>query len=107
MDSNSTSGFPTTLLFTLIALILVLVLAWFAIRMLAQLSTGRSKGGRIEVLQNVPVGTGERLVLLKFDNREILIGVTAGGITVLDTVDEFDPSRHLDPAPGNTDKTFA
>jgi len=87
MESEISHGFPVSLLFTLLALVFVLVIAWFAIRLLARIGMGKTGGGRLRILQTVPVGTRERLVLVRFDNQDYLIGVTTGGMTVVDTHD--------------------
>lgn len=78
------NSFPVSLLFTLLALVLVLVLAWFAIRMLAQISGGKLRNGRVKVTHTVPLSARERLVLVEFDDQEYFLGVTANGISVIE-----------------------
>ena len=78
------NSFPTTLLFTLIALVLVLILAWFAIRMLAKLGGARLGNGRIKVTHTLPLSAREKIVLVEFDKTAYLLGVTAGGISLID-----------------------
>jgi len=85
MNEDTASGFPVTLLITLFALAFVLVLAWLALKLLAKsgaVAIG-GKGGRLRVLQSVPVGARERVVLLEVDGEELLLGVAAGGVQVL------------------------
>ncbi len=77
------SSSPITLLFTILALILVLALAWVFIRALSRFSPGTSRNGRIQILQNVPLGPRERLILVRLDDSEYFLGVTSGGISVL------------------------
>ena len=85
MNGEDTASFPMTLLVTIVALAFVLVLAWFAIRLLARgASGGLVRTGRVRVLQSVPVGARERVVLVEFDGRELLLGVTAGRVSVLE-----------------------
>ena len=81
------SSFPLSLLVTVLALIAVLALAWFTLRFLSGLNRGRLKGGRIQILQTMPVGNRERLVLARVDEQDYLLGVTAGGISLVDKVD--------------------
>lgn len=78
------NSFPTTLLFTLLALILVLVLAWFAIRLLSQLGGGKLRGGRIRLTHTLPLGAREKIILVECDDKAYLLGVTAHGISLLD-----------------------
>ncbi len=79
------NNFPTTLLFTFIALALVLVLAWIILRGLSRLNITKSRSGRIEVLDSVPLGSRERLVLVRCDEQEYLLGVTANHVNRIDT----------------------
>ncbi|MEE9320680.1 MAG: flagellar biosynthetic protein FliO [Granulosicoccus sp.] len=77
------SSSPIALLFTLLALILVLALAWVFIRALSRFSPGTSRNGRVQILQNVPLGPRERLILVRLDESEYFLGVTSGGISML------------------------
>ena len=73
------------LLFTIFALVLVLVLAWFAIRFLANINKVNVGTARpVKILQTMAVGSRERLVLVHYQGNDILLGVTAGGISVLE-----------------------
>ena len=84
MNGDASASFPTTLLVTAVALAFVLALAWLAIRLLARTGAGSlGRGGRLKVMQSVPVGTRERVVLVEFDGEELLLGVTAGRISTL------------------------
>ncbi|ASJ70495.1 flagellar biosynthetic protein FliO [Granulosicoccus antarcticus] len=76
--------FPTTLLFTLAALVLVLVLAWFAIRLLSRLNGGKLGNNRIRLTHTLPLSTREKIVLVECDGKTYLLGVTANGISVID-----------------------
>ncbi len=85
MSTNETE-FPMLLLLTVLALVVVLVLAWLAIRTLASMNntrTGSSKA--VKVMQTVAVGNRERLVLIQYKGADVLLGVTPGGITVIDS----------------------
>lgn len=96
--TSDTTPFPITLLITLGALVVVLVLAWLAIKLLARSGSvalaGRS--GRLKVLQSVPVGPRERVVLLDVDGEQWVLGVSAGSVNRLDKspldVPESSPS---------------
>ena len=74
---------------TVIALAFVLALAWGALR-LFKLWQDRSIGGArsgddrvLRFLRALPVGTRERVMLIEAEGERMLIGVTAGGITLL------------------------
>jgi len=84
MNDSVNNGFPINLLFTILALVFVLILAWFAIRLLAHLASGKSRNGRLRVTYTLPLGSREKLVLLECDDREYLLGVTANGISLID-----------------------
>lgn len=78
------SNFSVSFLFTMLALVVVLVLAWLVLRGLSKMTVSKSRTGRIEVLDSVPLGARERLVLVKCDQQEYLLGVTANNINRLD-----------------------
>ncbi|MBX2884909.1 MAG: flagellar biosynthetic protein FliO [Granulosicoccus sp.] len=76
--------FPTSLFVTVLALVFVLVLAWFAIRLLAKFGGARMGSGRIKVTHTYPLSARERLVLVQCDEQEYFLGVTAHSISVID-----------------------
>jgi len=74
-----------TIVVTILALSAVLVLAWFGIKFLSKLNhLHPSASKRMQILQTVAVGSRERLVLVRYQQRDILLGVTAGGVSVID-----------------------
>ena len=82
MQLDSLGSLP----FTVLALVSVLVLAWFVVRMLARLGVGKSADStRMRIVQSLPTGARERIVLLEFDGKQYLLGVTTGGISVLES----------------------
>jgi flagellar protein FliO/FliZ len=79
-------NFASSLLSMLIALAFVLALAWVAIRLLKRMQYGRSTRAGGEVLTFVralPVGARERVVVVHYRGEEWVLGVTAGGISLL------------------------
>ncbi len=94
-------NFASQLLSTLLALAFVAALAWVSIALLKRLQQGRARGpsGRPEAelrfVRALPVGTKERVVVMHYRDEEWLLGVTAGGITLL-------ARQPLVPAPGAT-----
>lgn len=75
----------TTLVLTIVALAVVLVIAWLILRALAAMGLAKNNSGRLRIVESVPVGTRERLVLVELDSREYLIGVSTGGLVQINT----------------------
>ena len=79
----------SSLLAVVLALIVVLALAWAAIRLLRkwqdrfQQAGGDDAGMQIRFLRAMPLGQGERVVLIEAQGEVMLIGVTGGGISLL------------------------
>ena len=72
---------------TALALALVLALAWLALRALKKLQ-GRSTGGGgnpMQVLRSAALGPRERLVTVRYRDREYLLGVATGGVNLIDS----------------------
>jgi flagellar protein FliO/FliZ len=83
-------GFLSALLAVILSLALVLGLAWGAIWLLKkvqdrQLGIGSTDNDRngIRFLRALPLGQRERVALIEADGERMLIGVTAGGISLL------------------------
>lgn len=91
--TGASSGWVSQILGTALALLLVLGLAWVALRALRRLQPGL--GGRAadvpQVLHSAALGTRERLVLVRHRGREYLLGVSTGSVQVID--------RWAEPAP--------
>lgn len=74
-----------SVLWVIVATALVLVLAYWATRFLA----GRMGAGtlvrsrRIEILEQVPVGRDQKLMLARLGDKTCFLAATPGGITVL------------------------
>jgi flagellar protein FliO/FliZ len=82
------NAFALNVLTTLLALGFVLALAWGSLRLLRGRLPGQRSGadGSDESLQFVralPVGARERVVLVEHRGERWMLGVTAGGISVL------------------------
>ena len=82
-------SFSRELTSTLLALAFVAALAWVAIALLKRLQQGRMGGGaarpqgELRFVRALPVGSKERVVVLQSRGEEWLLGVTAGGISLL------------------------
>ena len=70
-----------------LALVFVLLLAWVAIRLMKRMQLGRGGPGTpadaLRFVRALPVGQRERVVVLHYRGEEWVLGVTAGGITLL------------------------
>lgn len=80
----------SSLLSVVIALALVLGLAYFVLRLLRRwqdrFQGGAEDGERpIRFLRALPLGQGERVVLIEVRGEVMLVGVTSGGISLLKT----------------------
>lgn len=65
-------------------LIIVLVLSWVVLRVLKRTQFGKSSDDTLRFLRALPVGTRERVVLIQYRGEEYLLGVTTGGINLLE-----------------------
>lgn len=76
-----------TLLWMLVAVVVVLGLAYLATRWISTRGIGGVMGagsaGEFCVLRQIVVGRSERLLLVRLGERCLLLGVTAGGISLL------------------------
>lgn len=86
--SGSTLGIAaTSLLGTLLALALVLALAYGALKLLRRMQDrvqpGAAAGPGLRVVRALGVGPRERVVLIEAGDEQLLIGVAAGQVTLL------------------------
>ena len=79
------NNFPTTLILTILALAIVLVVAWLLLRGIKSMGVAQNRNGRLKIIESVPVGSRERIVLVTLDTKEYLIGVSAGGMVPIHT----------------------
>lgn len=83
------TSFPAELLQTLIALTVVVVIAWACLALLRRFQQGRlpgrppAPGHDLRFVRALPVGAKERVVVVQYRGDEWLLGVTTGGITLL------------------------
>ena len=96
---ESNFAFPLTLLITIVALVVVLAVAWFALRILASMYRSKPSGNKpVKILHTTAIGSRERLVLVQYRGRDILLGVSTGGISVIDnglTAQESEKANDL------------
>jgi len=82
---------------TALALLLVLALAWLALRGLKKLQQRASASGPgepIVLLRSTSLGPRERVVAVRYRGREYLLGVTAAQVTVIDRHDDGHDDHH-------------
>ncbi len=72
----------------LVALLLVLLLAWAVLKLLSRsvhgAAAGRGAAAALRVERVLSLGARERLVLVRHGEVQLLLGVTAGSIRLLD-----------------------
>lgn len=91
------------LLAMLAGVIAILVLAYFATRLIGTYGAaipGSARMGEICVLRQIPVGRAERIVLVRVHQKCLLLGVAQGGVNVLCEMSEEDSAKWLEaPVP--------
>lgn len=81
-----------TIVFALIALVGVLVLAYFTTRWLSNSSVGRRGKGIIAIIDRQPVAQDKNLLIVRVGKRNFLIGVSSQNIAKLAELEEEDIS---------------
>jgi flagellar protein FliO/FliZ len=95
-----TSTFVSYFLSVLIALGIVLLLAWVTIRLLAgRLGTLGPGGRNIRVIETMPLGAKRSLHIVEVGEKVYLIGCTDGGVTLLAELDRASLTIPEKPAP--------
>ncbi len=101
----------TSLLGMLLAVIVILVLAWWVTSLIARqglaglTGVAKAKPEELGVLRQIPVSRTERLVLVRLHNRCLLLGVAQGGISLLAELTEEEALPWLEKTaePGAND----
>lgn len=90
-----------TLLWMLLAVVVILVLAYLATRWISTRGIGSimgaGSGGDFCVLRQIVVGRSERLLLVRVGERCLLLGVAAGGISLLKELEPEEAADWLKP----------
>jgi flagellar protein FliO/FliZ len=96
------------LLGTIVALAIVLGIAWFALKAMRQWQDGALFGRaktepehQLRFIRALPVGQRERVMLIEAKGELLLIGVSSGSVTLLRNWGET-PAR---PSPGEDEET--
>ena len=77
---------------TALALVAVLLLAYLILKGLGKLSHRHHNSGMTKVLEVTPLGGRDRLVAVEHQNKEMLIGVSSGGMQLLHISDKKESS---------------
>src|SRR3977135_4166750 len=87
VDAAASTGMAASIGSTALALCFVLALAWLVLRGIKRLQAGKATAVDNDVprvLRSVSLGPRERLVTVRYRQREYLLGVSAGGVSVID-----------------------
>lgn len=79
----------------LLAVVLVLILAYWCSRLLGRGWVRASGSGNMKVLETLPLGADRQLVLVELQDHVYLLGVSAAGIQLLTEVE--GELKHPDP----------
>jgi flagellar protein FliO/FliZ len=86
------------LLFMLLALIFVVALAWFLLKGLKHFhATHGASGNRMRLTLSLPLGTRERMVVVTYREHEYLVGITPGGMHLIDKLPQSEVAESTDP----------
>lgn len=98
--STGMGGNILSLLGMLLTVVGVLALAYWVTRLIGRhgmpgFAKASGAQGRLEVLWQASLGKSERLVLVRLEQRCLLLGVTSGGINVLTELSEEEAGPWL------------
>ncbi|MEK7344263.1 MAG: flagellar biosynthetic protein FliO [Pseudomonadota bacterium] len=103
MNSVWTLGDWLQYLFSFIFVIgLLLTLLWTLRKLQGGASLLRKNTQRLQTLETLSVGTRQKIMLIRVDDREILVGVTAQQMTVLTPWPEAGGTAAPSPEKTNT-----
>lgn len=80
----------TAILSVLFTLVFVLLLAWFFLRGVGKISGAQGASKHLKVLERVPLGKDQSLLLVAVDEKILLLGAAQGSITKLCDLDSTD-----------------
>jgi len=71
----------TQLVISFFAIIALIIFAAFMLKKSHWFQ--KNMGGHIEIISSMPLGTKEKLILLQVGPKQLLVGITSGGINTL------------------------
>ena len=85
--------------FYLVVLILVLVLAYYTTRILGRGIYGKQESKHMQVLDRMAVGRDSYLLVVRIQDRILLMGVSPSGIVRLEELDTYDKKNPAEDPP--------
>jgi len=76
--------FPTSIVFTIIALAIVLALAWIILRFLASLGKRTQGNQSIKLVGSYPLNSRSRVMILNYRGHDYMLGVSPEQVSLLD-----------------------
>ncbi len=74
----------------------VVIMAYFAAKFIGgRFNSARMAAGGGKILENLPLGPNRSVCIVELAGRVFLLGVTDGGITLLDEITDKDMIEHL------------
>lgn len=89
---NTSTSLPLSILFTVLALITTLAIAWFAIKFLSGLYNARVSDGEIQIRSTYALGAKQQLYIVNLRGNDYFLGVTSDRIEVIDKLPEQSSS---------------
>lgn len=87
----------TSLLFAVVALAVVLALAWLLLKGLAALGQRSSANSPMRIKATLPLGSRERLVVMEYRGNDYLLGVSSGNISKIDSHTVIESTHQKTP----------
>jgi flagellar biosynthetic protein FliO len=78
------TGSITTLLFAIVALAVVLALAWLLLKGLASLNQRSTSRAPMRIKATLPLGSRERLLIVEYRDTDYFLGVSSGNVSFID-----------------------
>jgi flagellar biogenesis protein FliO len=70
--------------YTLAALTVVVAMIWLLVKSLKGIYRSHGRDNPIQLTRTMPVGSRERLIVVTYRDCEYLVGITAGGMSLID-----------------------
>lgn len=96
--TDTTSSLPLSILFTIVALISVLAMAWLIIKSLSKIYKGRITSGEIQIRSIFALGARQHLYIVNVRDTDYFLGVTTEKIELLDRFPSRDINNEDKPA---------
>ncbi len=91
---ETVSSLPVSILFTMLALCLTLIMAWVVIKFLARIYSARDSNGEIKVRSTYALSTRLQLYIVNLRGTDYFLSVTSDRVDVIDKFPE--PISHTE-----------